>query len=620
MSDMELSYRTTVLDSGNPHYRVRLTIGTPTMGLVRIEWCQARFGQVIPCNWSQVQALAYMNSFIPLRYQVDDAQNMIVRQVVNSDSEWCFQGDTLVETVSGGKPIREIEPGEIVRSHTGNWQEVSKVLITEIKQRHPMIWVKTKYSTIKCTTKHPFYISRNGNKQWVAANSLKAGDSLLYPDKGNDDVLNLNVRCNRGIEGNARRGAKNNRLIGEIPVDRDLARYLGLYLAEGHGNDNGISLTFNNNEVHLHQFVTEIHARVFGRLTTVSQSHSTQLRLNIRNLGHKFLELFGKKARSKKIPVDVFGWSTENRLEFLRGYLEGDGSLQGGRWSMATSSAVLASDLSRLVTSLGLATGPTYAIPATSTYYKGQTICGAGPSYQLALTVKSTQKFLDLLNAECHNGYREMRVLDIEQHKWAGSLKENRVYNLEVKNDNSYIADCAAVHNCLLNEDDTCLPPDAFIRFNEYMRKADIPVVSALYYTKSQPSEPLVYRGRGNSFYGDWKPGDLVWCDGVPTGALLIHASILRKMWDESPEYMVGNQVTRKVFETPAKMWFDPQSGQFQTLVGTSDLYWCDRVMSGDYLKKAGWGKFAEEHMPNPFLVDTAIFARHIDQTGVSFP
>lgn len=261
MSDMELSYRTTVLDSGNPHYRVRLTIGTPTMGLVRIEWCQARFGQVIPCNWSQVQALAYMNSFIPLRYQVDDAQNMIVRQVVNSDSEWC-----------------------------------------------------------------------------------------------------------------------------------------------------------------------------------------------------------------------------------------------------------------------------------------------------------------------------------------------------------------------LLVEDDVCLPPDAFIRFNEYMRKADIPVVSALYYTKSQPSEPLVYRGRGNSFYGDWKPGDLVWCDGVPTGALLIHASILRKMWDESPEYMVGNQVTRKVFETPAKMWFDPQSGQFQTLVGTSDLYWCDRVMSGDYLKKAGWGKFAEEHMPNPFLVDTAIFARHIDQTGVSFP
>ena len=94
----------------------------------------------------------------------------------------------------------------------------------------------------------------------------------------------------------------------------------------------------------------------------------------------------------------------------------------------------------------------------------------------------------------------------------------------------------------LLIEHDTCLPPDGFIRFNEYIRNADTPVVSGLYYTKTRPSEPLVFRGRGTSFYDDWKLGDRVWCDGVPTGCLLIHAGILRAMWAESEEYQVGNQ------------------------------------------------------------------------------
>ena len=91
----------------------------------------------------------------------------------------------------------------------------------------------------------------------------------------------------------------------------------------------------------------------------------------------------------------------------------------------------------------------------------------------------------------------------------------------------------------ILYEDDVVAPPDTFLRLNKYMRKADVPVVSGLYYTKSVPPEPMIYRGRGNSFYTKWKLGDLIYCDGVPTGLLLIHGSIIRKMWDESEEYMV---------------------------------------------------------------------------------
>ena len=48
------NYRTVVKESGDPGYVNRILIGTPVTGLVRVEWMQARYGQVIPVNWSNV--------------------------------------------------------------------------------------------------------------------------------------------------------------------------------------------------------------------------------------------------------------------------------------------------------------------------------------------------------------------------------------------------------------------------------------------------------------------------------------------------------------------------------------------------------------------------------------
>lgn len=171
----------------------------------------------------------------------------------------------------------------------------------------------------------------------------------------------------------------------------------------------------------------------------------------------------------------------------------------------------------------------------------------------------------------------------------------------------------------LLIEDDTIPPPDAFVRFNKYMRDKKVPVVSGLYYTKSNPPEPLVFRGRGTSFYDKWKQGDKVWVDGVPTGMLLIHSSILRSIWDESPEYIAGDVKTRKVFETPERQWFDEAKGEFVTVGGTSDLEWCTKVIKGKHFAKAGWPDIQKKKFP--FMIDTDIFCRHIDrETGQVYP
>lgn len=174
----------------------------------------------------------------------------------------------------------------------------------------------------------------------------------------------------------------------------------------------------------------------------------------------------------------------------------------------------------------------------------------------------------------------------------------------------------------LLLEHDVVIQPDCFIRFNEYLQSESHPIVSGLYYTRSHPPMPLVFRGRGNGVYTGWEMGDKVYCDGVPTGLLLIHVGILREIWNDSPEYMVNNQITRRVFDTPREMWQNPQTGDLSRIGGTSDLAWCTRVIEGDYIRRAGWHDYMTglEDEQYPLLLDTGIFAQHINMNGERFP
>jgi hypothetical protein len=172
----------------------------------------------------------------------------------------------------------------------------------------------------------------------------------------------------------------------------------------------------------------------------------------------------------------------------------------------------------------------------------------------------------------------------------------------------------------LIIEDDVIIPPDCFLKMTEHMIANDKPIVSGLYYLKANPTQPLIFRGRGNGAFTDFKIGDKVWCDGVPMGCLLVSATILKYMWENSPEYKVcDGQKTRRVFETPRKQFLDPQTGGLFNLMGTQDLYWCDRILDGGVLKKSGWKKIARKKYP--FLVDTSIFCKHIDlNTGIAYP
>jgi len=165
---------------------------------------------------------------------------------------------------------------------------------------------------------------------------------------------------------------------------------------------------------------------------------------------------------------------------------------------------------------------------------------------------------------------------------------------------------------------DVVLPHLFLVGVNNYIIKGEPPMFSGLYFTKSVPAEPLIYRGRGNGHFADWKLGDKVWCDGIPMGCTVIHKSILRVLYEESEEYVLAGRKVRKVFETPQRVFYDPETHSFNTQTGTEDLELCSRIMRDNVLEKAGWTKYAKRKYP--FLIDTKLFCWHIDWNGNKYP
>jgi len=177
---------------------------------------------------------------------------------------------------------------------------------------------------------------------------------------------------------------------------------------------------------------------------------------------------------------------------------------------------------------------------------------------------------------------------------------------------------------CLLWEDDVLPPFDALFKMNLHMERMTAPMVSGLYYSKGEPTWPLTFRGRGNGAYRDWAMGDQLWLDGVPTGFLLIHGDVLKWFWANSEEYKLPDgRRCRRVFEFQRKSWYDPEADRYFAQMGTSDLYFCDRIRKEKVFEKVypkghPFRKFGR--MRYPFLCDTTIFSQQVDHSGKYYP
>lgn len=415
----------------------------------------------------------------------------------------CIPGTTIT-TIDGPKPIEYISTEDHVLTHTGTWKRVTKVIRNDfagevitlrahglggigptITPNHPILAKEMR------VVRWPLVSKIKSDSETSAASSASARLGLVLLDAGQaspakwaefdfdkriwtipgylrqpTDDMPLWHRADAIAPGwrllsptppflntehvivledlpKLHKPAK----LFSIPVNQNVARLIGLFLGDGHTAKNSVTWSFGIHEADLASFVVNTLKEEFG-----IDSHIRTTAGNVRQVqcGSKQLQRWldqnvGKLAQNKKIPN---GWMQSNELVvtgLLRGLFESDGHMGESNLSFATINWSLGNSVSQMLRSV--------KIPASATPIKTYGIFGKCTAFMVSPNDKTMfyekvmgqmrQPVVSTAVAEWSETGAWHTARDYVVTQYAGP-----VYNLEVEEDHSYVANGIAVHNC----------------------------------------------------------------------------------------------------------------------------------------------------------------------------
>ena len=427
---------------------------------------------------------------------VDFAMNLI-----------CVKGNTKITTNPSytSRPIKEVQIGQKVLTHEGRFKPVEQVFERkyqgemikieassfkklDITPEHPILGLKRE--DIKCYQSH----SRNNipickppeentckkqcakwkNFSWepkfIPAKEFRKGDFIATPlplENQIDSPILLNYSAVK-TEPKVFRPFKK---IDKFVFRPDLLRLLGYYLAEGCILYNrarrdkklkypcGVSFIFNINEKSYIEDIKKIISQNFGKLNIKiikkPEHETTIVAIYSKSLAEYIKYLCGSMADKKRLSTELLNLKPSLQKEILKGFFRGDGQLRkrlqnalgsdkrGNRYCASTVSEDLAHQLYWLL----LRNEIKCTLRKSSSKTKGDKY-----AYFIEVFGKEINKLEDkqLVNPQ-KQGYKSFiyknwlfePIRKIKKYKFKGSI-----YNLKVKNDDSYVANAIGVHNC----------------------------------------------------------------------------------------------------------------------------------------------------------------------------
>ncbi len=115
--------------------------------------------------------------------------------------------------------------------------------------------------------------------------------------------------------------------------------------------------------------------------------------------------------------------------------------------------------------------------------------------------------------------------------------------------------------------DDDVQPPLFALRQLIYTLESaddDVMVVSGIYFTKNEPTEPVIYRGEGQGAFWKWRVNDKFEIDGCGAGCMLVNTKLFEKL--EKPYFKTIDEI-----------------GDKTAYASTEDIYFCNKVKAAGY-------------------------------------
>lgn len=345
----------------------------------------------------------------------------------------CFVAGVKVYTSLGYKNIEEIQPEDMVLTHTGTFQ---KVLKTGNKYSDDLYEVKAQgILPTKVTGNHPYYV-RTMKRVW---NNTRRCYERAFSDPvwknvnelKKDDFIGINIL---------------NTNINEKNLSKIDCWLLGRYIADGYICNSKRSHR-NNSYNHKVTFcIGKNKLSDFKKAMANSMYHIgiTEERTvyKCRIINKHFMDLClqcGKGAFNKKIPYWILNLPP-NMLEiFLDGYMSGDGCYIDNNYKATTISEELALGLCLCVQKIYRVGARIHkTIRKKTTVIEGRLV-NQKDTYEVHFAKEKRKQ----VNYAVIDNIVWMPVHEVTK---LDSLEQ--VFNLEIENDNSYTANNAIVHNC----------------------------------------------------------------------------------------------------------------------------------------------------------------------------
>ena len=257
--------------------------------------------------------------------------------------------DSGVLTVDGWKKMRDIEEGDQVIGADGKPAEVLGVFPQGIKEMYRVVFDDD--TEVKCSGDHMWTVQTNSDRQVYKGKTkervVKTTD-MLEDIRLKDGEYKYSIKYVKPVE------------FRDVLTEEDLHPYLvGIMLSNGSISENVLGLytpyidILNKVEQILPKTdklsikkYNEVYKCSIGKKKKGREKNTTML---------KFMEykLTGHTSKNKFIPKKYLYSSIENRLELLRGLMDGDGSSSCKQTRYTTVSKQLAEDIVELIRSLG---------------------------------------------------------------------------------------------------------------------------------------------------------------------------------------------------------------------------------------------------------------------------
>lgn len=315
--------------------------------------------------------------------------------------------------------------------------------------------------------------------EYVPAGELRPGDFLCVPVPQGEQAMPALLLTGYGadLQTETRADRVKIRVKGQtwdesvpqaVPVNEELARLLGYFLAEGslmtsrRKTTAGIQFSFGSHETAYHQDVITLAQTLFGKRCTVTPNkygRSTTLCISSRLVGEAFQALFrpdGHGCQATRLPGEFLRLPVSLQRQVLIGALRGDGHVsqadrnrRRGLITYATISETLAWQLWYLA----LRQGWTPALrvqrePRLKSRHAAWTV----DLYGTEVLDLSTEAYgVSMAEAQRHKrlSFRDERYVYVPVRLVERQPYKGTVYNLEVEREHTYVVGGVAVHNCL---------------------------------------------------------------------------------------------------------------------------------------------------------------------------